>query len=218
MRVAVIAAFTLLGCSSSDPAVTATREGVGACSPGTHLEGETCRPNVVLDCPGGTEFREGIGCVAIVIEPTATPSATASPPSTTPTTEPVTPVPSATASAQLNPCGCATNDLGCLMRCGPRAPPLSTASPTGEFDRNAAANAMTGAARAAQVCRRIPGPTGPGSIAVIFQPSGTVLRATVREPYKGTPTGDCVEKLFQQATVPAFKGDPVGVSKSFRID
>ncbi|NUO51622.1 MAG: hypothetical protein HOV80_22425, partial [Polyangiaceae bacterium] len=216
MRVAVVVAFAV-GCSSSEPAVTATREGVGACPPGTHLEADACRPNVVLDCPAGTQFRDGIGCVAIVAEPTATARTTSSAPPTTPTAEPVTPVPSATASAQLGPCGCPTNDLACLMRCGPQAPPLSTASRTGEFDRALAANALTGAARAAQVCRRIPGPTGPGSIVVIFQPSGTVLRTTVREPYQGTPTGDCVEKLFQQATEPAYKGDPEADSKTFRI-
>lgn len=216
MRVVVVLAF-VIGCSSSEPAATA-RNGAGACPPGTHLEADTCRPNVVLDCPAGTQFREGIGCVAVVVEPTATARSTATTPPTAPTAEPITPVPSATASAQLGPCGCATNDFGCLMRCGPNAPPLSTASRTGEFDRALAANALTGAARAAQVCRRIPGPTGPGSIVVVFQPSGTVLRTTVREPYQGTPTGDCVEKLFQQTTVPAFKGDPVAVSKTFRID
>jgi hypothetical protein len=217
MRVLALLAFAF-GCSSSEPAITARDDRASTCPPGTHLEGETCRANVVLDCPAGTKFRDGIGCVAIVVEPTATPSATASAPPTQTTAEPVTPAPSATASAELGPCGCRVNDLGCIMRCGPRPPPLATASPTGEFDRTAAANALTGAARAAQVCRRIPGPTGPGSIAVVFQPSGTVLRATVREPYAGTPTGDCVEKLFQQATVPAFRGDPVAVSKTFRID
>lgn len=213
MRIAVVVVFAL-GCSSSEPANTALR--TEGCPAGTHLDGDACRPNLVLDCPSGTQFREGIGCVATVIEPEVTSSSTA--PSTPPTAEPTTPAPSPTASTELGPCGCNANDLACLMRCGPQAPPLSTASRTGEFDRTLAANALTGAARAAQVCRRIPGPTGPGTIVVVFQPSGTVLRTTLREPYQGTPTGDCVEKLFQQTTVPAFKGDPVTVSKAFRID
>jgi hypothetical protein len=53
---------------------------------------------------------------------------------------------------------------------------------------------------------------------VVFQPSGTVLSAKVRPPYEGTPTGDCVERLFLQTVVPAYRGEKVSVSKTFTIE
>jgi hypothetical protein len=214
MRLPAIVAL-LLGCSSPDPAETALQKPGGACPPGTQLEGDVCRPRVVLDCPPGTQFREGVGCVATVIEPTATPVTTGT---SAPIEEPATPPSSTTSPAELGPCGCKPDDTVCIMQCGPRAPPLSTASRTGEFDRFAAADALKGAARAAQVCRRIPGPTGPGTVIVVFEPRGTVKSATVSEPYRGTPAGDCVEKLFLQTTVPAFRGETVSISKTFQID
>jgi hypothetical protein len=75
-----------------------------------------------------------------------------------------------------------------------------------------------GAARAAQLCRRAFGPSGPGTVDVVFEPSGVVSRAAVHAPYAGTPVGACVERLFLQVTVPSFQGAPVSMTKSFVIE
>ncbi len=213
----------LVGCSSPEQPDIARAPTTDGCPPGTQLDGDVCRPRVVIDCPAGTTFREGVGCVAAtVVEPpaSANPTAaatTAAPAGTQPRPPAVGPTPSADVP-EPGPCGCRHDDTVCIMRCGPRPPPLATASRSGAFDRATAANALLGASRAAQVCRRIPGPTGPGTVVVVFEPNGTVSSAKVGEPYKGTPVGDCVERLFLQATVPAFQGEPVTVSRTFHIE
>ena len=75
-----------------------------------------------------------------------------------------------------------------------------------------------GAARAAQACRRVLGPTGPGTVVVVFDPSGVVQRAEVSPPYAGTDVGACVERTFMQVTVPSFSGPAVSVSKRFTVE
>lgn len=221
MRVAGLLAV-VLSCSSDEGRSNVAEWPTEPCPPGTWLVEGGCRPEVILDCPAGTAFREGIGCVAVVA-PSAPTASSAAPVASTPagpspSATAVTPPPNATAAEPPGPCGCKQNDAVCIMACGPRPPPIATSSATGAFDRVAASHALMGAARAAQACRRIPGPTGPGSIVVVFEPSGVVSRATVSEPYKDTPAGTCVERLFLQATVPAFRGDPVSVTKTFRIE
>jgi hypothetical protein len=196
------------------------------CPAGTQRDGDVCRPLLVLDCPAGTSFREGIGCVATVAPeplPSSSPTGAAATPTassnaTPPPDRSATGAPSADPSPALGPCGCKPADQICLMQCGPRPAPITTARPSREFDRAAASTGLIGAARSAQVCRRIPGPTGPGKVKLVFQPSGTVREASVDPPYADTPTGDCVLKLFVQITVPPFQGEPVAVSKTFRID
>ena len=206
-------------------------ERVAGCPAGTELDGDVCRPLLVLDCPEGSAFREGIGCVAIVApEPSAPPSApgaippasahptaSSAPPPVAPERSP-TPSKPAAENPEILPCGCRPGDQMCLMQCGPRPPPTNPMRPTKDFDRATASHGLIGAARAAQVCRRIPGPTGPGKVKLIFQPSGTVRQASVDPPYTDTPAGECVLKLFLQVTVPPFEGEPVAVSKTFRID
>ena len=220
----------LLGCAA--PAGESVHGGDAAgCPSGTHRDGDVCRPLLVLDCPEGSTFREGIGCVAIVAaEPTAQPDAPRPGPSgaSRPTSPPTRPTAAPSVTTQpgppvvenpvLLPCGCAPGDQMCLMQCGPRPLPVNPARPTRDFDRTTASHGLIGAARAAQVCRRIPGPTGPGKVKLVFQPSGTVKTATIDPPYDGTPTGECVLKLFVQVTVPPFEGEPVSVAKTFRID
>jgi len=222
----------LLGCAA--PAgESAQGANAAGCPGGTERDGDVCRPLLVLDCPEGSTFREGVGCVAIVAaEPTATTRPPASDPTgaARPTSTPTTPTPAPERSATtqhpppvvenpvLLPCGCAPGDQMCLMQCGPRPLPVNPARPTRDFDRATASHGLIGAARAAQVCRRIPGPTGPGKVKLVFQPGGTVKTATIDPPYDGTPTGECVLKLFVQVTVPPFEGEPVAVAKTFRID
>jgi hypothetical protein len=80
------------------------------CPPGTRYEGTVCKPLVVLDCPAGTHFEEGVGCVALQPKP-----------------EPTTTAPSFTNQVKPPPpprgsCDCLPNDLACVMRCQQRMP------------------------------------------------------------------------------------------------
>jgi hypothetical protein len=53
---------------------------------------------------------------------------------------------------------------------------------------------------------------------VTFAPSGRVTSANVSGgDFGGSPVGSCVASVFRRASVPAFSGDPVTVSKSFNI-
>ncbi len=176
------------------------------CPPGTHFEGSVCKALVVLDCPPGTMFEDEVGCVPLVR--TAAPSAT----------EPVPP------PFELNPppttapmarCGCPPNDLMCAMQCaqGKQAPQAGAAP----FDRSAASSALSTAAAGAQACKLSGGPAGPGKVRLTFVNNGTAQGASVDEPFKGTPTGNCIEGVFRATRVPVFSGPPVTVSKTFTL-
>lgn len=109
------------------------------------------------------------------------------------------------------------------------AKPATTTAPTTEtpkpaaaaaaFDAGAAKSALTTAAANAASCGTANGPTGAGKVEVTFAPSGRVTSANVVSgPFGGTPVGGCIASTFRKARVPAFSGDPVTVSKSFRIN
>jgi type II secretory pathway pseudopilin PulG len=85
----------------------------------------------------------------------------------------------------------------------------------GEFDRDAAREALSHASADAASCRRTGGPTGRGQVTTIFEPDGRVSRAKVGPPFAGTTVGACVANTFKKAWVPAFEGPRVTVSKSF---
>ncbi len=215
-----IAAACLIGlsCASSEAGSNGAWQSK-PCPAGTRQEQEGCRPAVILDCPAGTSFREGVGCVANVVGSTPpTMTEPSSPPPAGSTEQPASTAGTSATAEPLGPCGCRTGDVACLSSCGPRPPPLATASRAGGFDQASADNALVGAARAAQLCHRAFGPTGPGTIDVVFEPSGVVSRAAVHPPYAGTPVGACVERLFLQVTVPSFRGDAVSMTKSFVIE
>jgi hypothetical protein len=91
-------------------------------------------------------------------------------------------------------------------------------SGVGSFDKGAAIAALSGAAAQASGCKRPGGPTGAGKAIVTFAPSGRVTSANVSGgDFGGSPVGSCVASVFRRASVPPFQGDPVTVSKSFRI-
>ncbi|HTQ02271.1 MAG TPA: zinc-ribbon domain-containing protein [Polyangiaceae bacterium] len=86
------------------------------------------------------------------------------------------------------------------------------------FSVSAAQVALTQAATNAGSCAKAAGPTGSGKVQVTFATSGRVTTATVMgPPFAGTSIGGCVAGVFRKARVPAYAGNPVTVSKSFRI-
>lgn len=101
----------------------------------------------------------------------------------------------------------------------PTAPAAApAASGGGAFNTGAAKTALSSAAAQAKGCKKAGGPTGPGKAVVTFSTSGRVTSATVQGgAYGGTPVGGCVASTFRRATVPAFSGSAVTVSKSFSL-
>jgi hypothetical protein len=108
----------------------------------------------------------------------------------------------------------------------PAAPATTTAAPTaappaaagGEFNRDAARGALNSAAGAALGCGKPDGPKGVARVSITFAPSGRVTQALVNgPPFAGTPVGGCIAATFRRATVPAFSGAPVSVTKTVQI-
>lgn len=88
------------------------------------------------------------------------------------------------------------------------------ATPTGPFDRNAAAAALSRAAGAAGSCRSGTDPTGIAQVSVTFSPSGRATRALVEgPPFAGTKTGGCIAARMRGAKIPPFTGSRVVVKK-----
>jgi hypothetical protein len=96
------------------------------------------------------------------------------------------------------------------------APPA--AEPGTEFDRTAARNALAGAAAQASSCRKQGDPSGTASITITFAPSGRVTSANLQgPPFAGTATGGCIANTMRHASVPAFAGEYVTVTKTLVI-
>jgi hypothetical protein len=96
------------------------------------------------------------------------------------------------------------------------APPA--AEPGTEFDRAAARNALAGAAAQASSCRKEGDPSGTASITITFAPSGRVTSANLQgPPFAGTATGGCIANTMRHASVPAFVGEYVTVTKTLVI-
>jgi len=96
------------------------------------------------------------------------------------------------------------------------APP--PAPPDTEFDRAAARNALASAATQASSCRKEGDPSGTANLTITFAPSGRVTSAQIQgPPFSGTPTGGCIASTMRRASVPAFSGDYVTVSKTIVV-
>ena len=98
----------------------------------------------------------------------------------------------------------------------PPAPPPAPASEDA-FSREAAAEAL----KAIDVgrCKSKNTPLGEGHVIVTFAPSGSAQDAVVNKgPFVGTKSEKCISKEYLRAKVPPFKGDPVSVGKSFKIE
>ena len=87
-----------------------------------------------------------------------------------------------------------------------------------EFDRAAARSALAGAAAQASSCRKDGDPSGTATLTIIFAPSGRVTSAQIQgPPFAGTPTGGCIANTMRHATVPAFSGEHVTVTKQIVV-
>jgi len=96
------------------------------------------------------------------------------------------------------------------------APP--PAAPDTEFDRDAARNALASAASQASACRKEGDPSGTANLTITFAPSGRVTSAQIQgPPFSGTATGGCIASTMRRASVPAFSGDYVTVSKTIVV-
>jgi hypothetical protein len=99
----------------------------------------------------------------------------------------------------------------------PAPPPPAPAASEDPFSREAAAEALKGVDVGR--CKVKNTPTGEGHVVVTFAPTGTAQDAVVdKGPFVGTKSEKCISKAYKGAKVPAFKGDPVSVGKTFKID
>jgi len=88
-----------------------------------------------------------------------------------------------------------------------------------EFSKDAALVALQHATADAQSCRQPGDPTGLARVIITFAPSGRVTAATVTgRLYAGTKTGGCIASRFRGASIPAFSGSHVTVTKNVAID
>lgn len=96
------------------------------------------------------------------------------------------------------------------------APPA--AAPGTEFNRSAAVAALQSAAAQASSCRKDGDPSGTASLSITFAPSGRVTSANLQgPPFAGTPTGGCIASVMRRATIPAYDGDRVTVTKTIVV-
>ncbi|MEO6602638.1 MAG: hypothetical protein ABIQ16_22330, partial [Polyangiaceae bacterium] len=87
-----------------------------------------------------------------------------------------------------------------------------------EFDRAAARNALASAAAEASACRKDGDPSGTATITITFAPSGRITSANLQgPPFAGTATGGCIANTMRHATVPAFSGERVTVTKTIVV-
>lgn len=88
-----------------------------------------------------------------------------------------------------------------------------------DFSKAAATVALQDAAAQALSCRQAGDPAGSARISVTFAPSGRATSANVNgAPYAGTATGGCIAARFRSASVPAFAGEHVTVTKTISIE
>jgi hypothetical protein len=96
------------------------------------------------------------------------------------------------------------------------APP--PAAPGTEFNRAAAVSALQAAAAQASSCRKDGDPSGTAALSITFAPSGRVTSANLQgPPFAGTPTGGCIASVMRRATIPAYDGDRVTVTKTIVV-
>ncbi len=85
------------------------------------------------------------------------------------------------------------------------------------FDKGAASNALKSVELVK--CKIAGGPRGEGHVFVTFGTDGGTSDVQVdRGPFVKSPVERCITTQFRSAHVPAFKGEPVKVGKTFRID
>ena len=86
-----------------------------------------------------------------------------------------------------------------------------------DFDRQAAVSAINEVSL--QRCKVTNAAKGDGHVTITFQPGGPAEKALIdKGPWVGTPVAKCMAKEFKKVKVPAFKGEPVTVGKSFKFE
>ena len=98
----------------------------------------------------------------------------------------------------------------------PAAPPPSVAGfdASGDFDRNAAMQALRQAGDNARGCVTGAPPAGDVRVAVTFARTGSVADATVEGPLAGTPPAACIAGKFRPLRIPPFRGSSMTVRKT----
>ena len=98
------------------------------------------------------------------------------------------------------------------------APPKADKVDTGPtFDRQAATTALSSVDLTK--CRATNAPKGEGHIVVTFVPEGNAKDVVIdRGAMAKSPVAKCIVGKFKLAKVPAFKGEPVVVGKTFRFE
>lgn len=207
-----VGAFFALGSGGGSGATTdtaSTASGVTSAAPST-----TSAPSpVTSSAPASTEAPAASG------DPAAT-SAVASNDSKTQGTGVGGPAPKGSTTASGAPT--ASAKASAAPSSAPTAAPTATDTGTGggrDFNKGAATTALSAAAGRAKGCKTADGPTGSASVRVVFAPSGNVTSANVQgPPFAGTPVGGCIAAAFRGASVPAFDGSPVAVTKTVNIN
>ncbi|UQA62626.1 serine/threonine-protein kinase [Polyangium aurulentum] len=78
-------------------------------------------------------------------------------------------------------------------------------------------SALGKAKQQAAACRRDDGPHGPGKLALVIDPNGSVSSVAIENPYTGTTVAPCVDGIFRRVRVSPFEGKPIPVIWSFSI-
>jgi hypothetical protein len=166
-----------------------------SCPDGTQWDGSKCVGKQVVtqvQCPAGTSWN-GSQCVG---------------------TQVVTQV--------TCPAGSSWNGTSCVAAVPPFNPGPSPTPPppaTGDVDRGAVLANLSAIAATVQSCKKPDGPTGTGHVKITYLPDGTVQSAVVDQPpFAGTAVGGCVAGKFRSSQIPAFRGSPLTVGKSFVIN
>jgi hypothetical protein len=78
---------------------------------------------------------------------------------------------------------------------------------------------LKSAAAQASSCRKDGDPSGTAVLTITFAESGRVTSATIQgPPFAGTATGGCIANTMRHASIPAFDGDRVTVTKTVVIE
>jgi hypothetical protein len=86
------------------------------------------------------------------------------------------------------------------------------------FNTDAAKAALSSAAENATANCKLPDtPAGSSKVSVTFVPSGRATQALVSGDFAGTPAGSCIARIFRGASIPAFSGSSVTVTKSVTL-
>lgn len=101
----------------------------------------------------------------------------------------------------------------------PSSPPAALspdpAAAPGPFSPDRARIALAAAAPDLTACATTPGPRGPGSVRVRFNPSGKMAEAYLGPPYASTATGRCILERFSHVRVDPFVGIPASLNYAF---